>query len=140
MKIVLDSSVAVKWVLPEVDSDKAESLRDAYRQNVYELVSPDVLPIEVGHALTRAERQLRINIGDAEDLWNEVMADAPQLVAYLPLMPRAIQISSTHRIGVYDCLYVALAEQEGCRLVTEDARLSGLKTEFPFITSLVDLP
>jgi len=140
MNLVLDSSVAVKWVLPEIDSDKAESLRNAYRQNIYVLLSPDVFPVEVGHALTRAERQLRINVGDAEDLWNEVMADAPQLVPYLPLMPGAMRISSVHRIGVYDCLYLALAEQEGCKLVTEDARLSSLKAQFPFILSLADLP
>ena len=27
------------------------------------------------------------------------------------------------RIGVYDCLYVSLAEREGCELVTADDRL-----------------
>ena len=32
--------------------------------------------------------------------------------------------SSTMRIGVYDCIYVALAEQEKCELVTADATLS----------------
>lgn len=94
MNLVLDSSVAAKWVLPEVDSDKAESLRDAYRKNTYVLLSPDVFPVEVGHALPRRD-----------------MADAPQLVSYLPLMPRAMRISSVHRVGVYDCLYLALAEQ-----------------------------
>jgi predicted nucleic acid-binding protein len=27
------------------------------------------------------------------------------------------------RIGVYDCLYVALAERETCQLITADQRL-----------------
>ena len=31
MKYVLDSSVAVKWVLKEVNSDKAEALREDFR-------------------------------------------------------------------------------------------------------------
>ena len=61
MKYVLDSSVAVKWILTEVDSDKALNLRDDARAAIHELLSPDIFPIECGHALTRAERQLRIS-------------------------------------------------------------------------------
>jgi predicted nucleic acid-binding protein len=57
MKYVLDASVAVKWVLPEPDSPEALALRDAYRTQVHELIAPDTLPIEVAHALTRAERR-----------------------------------------------------------------------------------
>jgi predicted nucleic acid-binding protein len=41
----------------------------------------------------------------------------------LVLLPRAYEISSQARIGVYDCLYVALAEREGCALLTADDRL-----------------
>ena len=36
---------------------------------------------------------------------------------------RAFELSSTRRIGVYDCVYVALAEQQQCRVVTADERL-----------------
>jgi hypothetical protein len=32
MKYVLDSSVALKWVLPEADSAKAIRLRDEYKK------------------------------------------------------------------------------------------------------------
>jgi predicted nucleic acid-binding protein len=45
------------------------------------------------------------------------------------------------RIGVYDCLYVALADREGCELVTADDRLvRNLQHRFPFIVSLASLP
>ena len=37
MKYVLDSCVALKWVLPEADSARAISLRDDYRKSVHEL-------------------------------------------------------------------------------------------------------
>jgi putative transposase len=46
-------------------------------------------------------------------------------------LPRAIAISSAVRIGVYDCLYVALAEREGCEFVTADARLVAVWKETP---------
>ena len=55
-------------------------------------------------------------------------------------MLRAVQMARQARIGVYDCLYVALAEQEGCELVTADDRLvRTLQPTFPFITSLASL-
>jgi predicted nucleic acid-binding protein len=66
------------------------------------------------------------------------MADCPALLPSNPLMPRAFDLSSRMRIGVYDCLYVALAEQQRCRVVTADQRLL---TAFPALTiSLTSLP
>jgi predicted nucleic acid-binding protein len=56
MKYVLDSSVAFKWVVPEQFSDKAQLLRDDFRNTVHDLLAPDVFPAELAHALTRAER------------------------------------------------------------------------------------
>ena len=46
-------------------------------------------------------------------------------------------MASRARIGVYDCLYVALAEQEECELLTADDRLVRvLRPTFPWITPL----
>jgi predicted nucleic acid-binding protein len=44
------------------------------------------------------------------------------------------------RIGVYDCLYAALAEREGCALLTADDRLArALGQTHPFIVLLDSL-
>jgi predicted nucleic acid-binding protein len=141
MKYVLDSSVAFKWVVPELDSDKAQRLRADFQAAVHDLLSPDFFPGEVGHALTRAERQGRITVGEALRLWSDVMMTAPRLVASLPFMSRAIAISSGGNVGVFDCVYVALAERENCDFVTADVRLiNTLRPHFPFIKDLADLP
>jgi predicted nucleic acid-binding protein len=66
MRYVLDSSVALKWVLPEPDSAKALRLRAEFQAAVHELLAPDVFPVEVGDALTRAERRGLIPVGDAD--------------------------------------------------------------------------
>jgi predicted nucleic acid-binding protein len=56
-------------------------------------------------------------------------------------MPRAFALSSKIRIGIYDCLYVALADREQCELVTTDERLVRvLHEQFPFVVSLLALP
>jgi predicted nucleic acid-binding protein len=57
------------------------------------------------------------------------------------LLPRAYAVASQARLGVYDCLYVALAEQEGCDFVTADDRLIGaLQGQFSFLRALASLP
>jgi len=139
MKYALDVNVALKWVLNEVDSPKARRLRDDWRAQVHELIVPDVFPFEAAHALTRAER--RRLIADAAQFWGEIMADCPQLFPSLPMAHRALAISRQARIGFYDCLYVALAERESCKLVTADTRMvATLKPTFPFIIDLASLP
>jgi predicted nucleic acid-binding protein len=141
MKFVLDSSVAFKWEVPEPHSDKANRLRDDFRNHVHQLVAPEFFPFELAHALTRAERQGRIAVGQAKLFWTDAMTTAPVLLTTLPLAERAIDISSQARIGVYDCPFVALAEQEKCEFVTADDKLvKNLQKQFPFIVDLQTLP
>src|SRR5436309_659749 len=123
MRYVLDSSVALKWVLPEVDSDKALRLRDDLRKGDHQLLAPDVFPAELAHALTKAGRQKRIDRAKARALWRSIMLDCPALHSSVPLAERAIDIATQFHIAVYDCLYLSLAEQEGCEWVTADEKI-----------------
>jgi predicted nucleic acid-binding protein len=141
MKRVLDSSVGFKWVVPELHSDKALRLRDDYRNGGVELIAPDIFLVEIAHALTRAERQKRITSAQGALALADGISTQPQLFGFIALLPRAYQISSHRNVGVYDCLYVALAEREACDLVTSDDRmLRSLQPHFPFILSLASLP
>ncbi len=138
MRIVLDASVGLKWVLPEQDSQKALALRADYQNHVHELISPDAFPLECAHTLTKKQRQGQIST--AEPLWLDVMTACPQLFLSLPLMQMAIRIASWARIAVYDCLYVALADREGCQFVTADQRLiQSLQAAYPCIVDLATL-
>jgi predicted nucleic acid-binding protein len=141
MKYVLDSGVAVKVVVPETDSDIAIRLRNDFRAGLHQLIAPDVFPGEVGHALTKAERQLRITVGESVLLWQKVMAAPPLILPSLSVLLRAVEISSQTRIGVFDCLYIVLAEQENCEFVTADARLlKNTQSLFPFVKPLSSMP
>jgi predicted nucleic acid-binding protein len=141
MKYILDSNVALQWSLPEPDSAKATKLRDEYQNGIHELLSPDIFPVEIAHALTRAERQGRIPVSESVTRLVDILINAPQFRPYFPLLTRATEISSHMRVGVYDCLYVALAEIEGCELVTADDKLfKSLGARFPFIRMLSSIP
>jgi predicted nucleic acid-binding protein len=141
MRYVLDSSVALKWVLAEPDSAKAVQLRNDFLNGVHELLAPDVFPIEVGHALAKAERRNIIKPPQGAQHLTDVLNTLPQIFPSLLLLPRAFAVASNARIGVYDCIYVALAEREKCQLVTADDRLlKNLGGQFPFIVSLTSVP
>ena len=102
---------------------------------------PDVFIDEVASGLTKAERQKLIHVGQAASLYAQVMKEPVAFLPHLPLVTRAIDISSRTRSGYYDCLYVALAEREGCQLITADQKsVNNLAPHFPFIVLLASLP
>ena len=141
MKRVVDSSIGVKWFIPELDSAKALQLLDDFQNSLAELVAPDIFLIEAVHAITRAERQKRITPIQGAQAVIDLLNQQPILTPYISLLPRAYALSSHARIGVYDCLYVALAQREGCEFITADDKLiRNLQPQFPFIVALSSLP
>lgn len=125
MRAILDASVALKAVLNEAGSDKALALLEDFRQGVHELLAPDVFLAEVGHALTRAERKKVIPVGDAAIHFDWLVTPPPDIRPSAPLIARAIDLSSRTRTSVYDCLYLLLAEEQHCEVVTADRKLFG---------------
>lgn len=53
MNIVLDASVAAKWVLVEADTDKARAIFDAFTARRIGLLAPQILPAEVASTLLK---------------------------------------------------------------------------------------
>ena len=142
MRYVLDASAALSWVLPRPSSRRAVQLRGEFALGVHLLIAPSVFPAEAASALTKAERQKLITVGQASPLLADILATPPPaLHSYEPLLARAVDISSRLRAGLYDCLYVALAERDGCQFVTDDQKLlANLTPQFPFIVPLASLP
>jgi predicted nucleic acid-binding protein len=93
MRRVLDSSVDLKWVVAEADTEKHLRLRDDFHNGLVELLAPDVFPIEIGHGLTRAERQKRITPAEGATYLADLLMLLPQLHPSLGLLPRGYEIS-----------------------------------------------
>jgi predicted nucleic acid-binding protein len=118
-QIVVDASVAVKWVIAEQDSSLAEALSGR------QMTAPSLLLIECGNALLR-----RARAGDfaAEAVAGKVRAlrAAPvRLVRDEQHLEAAIALATQLRHSLYDCLYLALALAEQVRLITADQRFVG---------------
>ena len=116
--IVVDASVAVKWFLPEEDSDQALRLLGAS----HVLHAPELLQVEAANAVWKhvvrgeldpviwkfAQSRLRRSIGH----WHDTGA----------LLPVALDLACKAAHPVYDLVYLALSRHVGARLVTADRR------------------
>ena len=127
MKVIVDASVAVKWMFTEEGSVESRELL-AHRIVLH---APDLLLIEAANVLWKKAR--RKEIADAQPYLEE-LARLPDVVVLRPsvdLIARASVIALEIAHPVYDCLYLACAEVEGAPLVTADGRLHDAAEAYP---------
>jgi len=124
MKYVLDASVALKWVLNEQDIARSRLLREEFESFGVELIAPDLFYTEIAHALSKGYRGDRLTKEEAEAYMDDLLTSPPELVPCKLLLPRAFGITMVTRTGVYDALYMALAEMEDVPVVTADKRMA----------------
>lgn len=120
MLYVLDASVAIKFLIPEPLSDVAEVAIAAFRSGAIRLIAPDIISAEVGHGLRRHV----LNGELSTDAWFDAIADYLYIgvptVPSLGLVSRATRFSADHLGSFYDALYVSLAAERDCRVLTAD--------------------
>jgi len=123
MNLVVDASVAVKWLFEEPDSERAEALLTSAEEGRLKLVAPAILSAEIANALWK--RMRRGDMGRQKTLETEQRFEevCPLLLPIEDLVQRALELAIDSRHPVYDCLYVALAEELSGELVTADERL-----------------
>lgn len=120
MRMVLDASVAVKWLLPEEDSEKARHVFSEWNAGRIDLVAPSLLPAEAASALWKKVRKKEVDKGRAAQLFWEFQHLNVPLVPADGLVFSALDFAFLYGHPVYDCIYVALAVRERCRLLTAD--------------------
>jgi predicted nucleic acid-binding protein len=125
--LVLDASVAVKWAFPSSGEPligQSLLLLKRYAAGEFEFVVPDVFWAEVGNVLWKGTRQRRWQRDEAETVMAEMKARDFPTVSSLALLPEALKIAFGYDRSLYDCLYVALAVQSKCEMITADERLA----------------
>lgn len=121
--VVVDASLAVKWVLTEDHTREAIALVQHWEDQQVQMVGTHLLPMEVANALHKHVTAGNITGLDANALMNRFMGFGVQLVYREHLHARALELAALLRQGaVYDAHYLALAESLGCALWTADRR------------------
>ena len=134
---VVDASVAAKWVLPEPGSHQARRLLRRYQEEEIDLVAPHLLLVEVGNVLWKRVRRQELTAADARICYRRLLDDSPVLLDDPNTHTAALELALAHGRTVYDSLYVALALERRCGLITADERLyAALQPAYPWIELL----
>lgn len=118
---VVDTSVIVKWFSDEELTDKALELRQRYVNNEIEIVVPDLLLNELANALrynpSFDQEDVKNAVQSLFDMDFEILAPSPEI------LKTATETSFEFEITVYDSMYLALAENLECIVITTDQEL-----------------
>jgi predicted nucleic acid-binding protein len=137
-KIVVDTSVAVKWFIAEQHSVEARRILDQYQDGVVSFLAPDLLVAEFYNVIGKKHSRGILSENDAQNILAAFRLLAFTLYPTVDLLDDAFKIATTHRRSVYDSLFIALSTRENCRCVTADEKLmNSVSSTFP---NLVWLP
>ena len=124
MSVVVDSSVALNWIMPDEDREFTEALMDSV--SLTGAVVPPLFQIEVGNSLLVGARRQRIAV--------EYIHQALDLIGQLPLRidnssadyvwGSTIEIAAAYGLTLYDATYLELAIRLDLPLATLDAKLA----------------
>jgi predicted nucleic acid-binding protein len=115
--LVVDASVAIKWVIEEPGTREALSLRR------HRLFAPDLLVAECANILWKKTRRNELTLQEALLAARLLQRADIELVPMLALLEPATRLAIAMDHPAYDCAYLALAEDLSCDLVTADQRL-----------------
>jgi predicted nucleic acid-binding protein len=123
--IVVDASLAVKWFIPEPESDAAAQL---LLENST-ITGPDLLAVEVHATLVRGANMVKSNWREAEAAIQRFQAmlssgEVELIRSMPPQIAKAAALALDLGHPLKDCIYLALAMELGCPLVTYDTKFA----------------
>ncbi len=133
MSIVIDASVALKWVLDEPGSDAAEALLEE------DLIAPSLWLIEAANVLWRLSRRGDISAAEAKVRLVQLYSSPVATAALEDDLSVAADLANTLGHPVYDCLYLAMALRENTYVVTADRRFHAAVDNAPLLKGKVRL-
>lgn len=122
LPLVLDTSVAVKWYLPEDLHDKAINLLRHAEAGDVEILAPGTVQPKFFNALWWQHRREGLPLDSVRSLWEQFALDPVLLYAPEDLMQRAAEIALQTRVIIYDALFLTLAEDSETVVVTADGK------------------
>lgn len=137
MKLVIDASVSLKWLLDpaqEADAASAQSLLRSIIDGTHTIVQPPHWLAEVLAVVAR-EEPAKIDAALARfDLLSAPLTTSPAIDR------RAATISASLGHHLFDTLYHATALELGATLVTSDKRYLAKASGLGQVTDLIKLP
>ena len=128
MSLVIDASVACKWFFEEPLSTEARALAETGEA----FSAPDTILVECANAAWRRVSSETVPLAQARAFLSSLPQWFVFLVPSARLHTRAFEMACALDHPVYDCQYLALAEDEGTRMVTADRAFAGKVRRSPW--------
>jgi predicted nucleic acid-binding protein len=132
--LIVDASVAVKWI---VEEPLREEALDLVRE--HDVVVPDLLPAEVRNALVNRVRRRLGTVEEARTAATAFRAIPLIVERSSDQLERAFDLALAFEHPIYDCIYLALAIARNLTLITADGRMFDLAQQVPDLRSRVRL-
>ena len=116
--LVIDASVAVKWVISEDGGDDAIQLRSAFT-----FVAPELLLPECANILWKKVQRKELEPNEAALAIALIERSGISFQSMQGLSETATRLAIELGHPAYDCVYLALALRQKLRFVTADKRL-----------------
>lgn len=117
-EVVVDASIAARWLEPATTPSAApQAILDDYESGRISVVIPSLLFVEL---LNIAGRQWRWAEGPLAELATRLESMLTEVVD--PGLAR-VALWTARGLTAYDATYVALAEERGIRLITDDRQV-----------------
>ncbi|MET3794712.1 type II toxin-antitoxin system VapC family toxin [Aquamicrobium terrae] len=116
--IIIDASIAIKWVVEEEGTPFALGLRRDYR-----FAAPELLTVECANILWRKVQRSELNHEEAKLAAKLLEQSDIELFGMRGLLATATVLAVDIDHPAYDCIYVSLAAARNWRFVTADERL-----------------
>jgi len=116
--LVIDASIAIKWVIEESGTREALALRAGHR-----LIAPDLLVAECANILWKKTQRGELTVQESELAAKLLQRADVELLPMRPLLLAALGLAISLEHPAYDCIYLALALERAAQFVTADERL-----------------
>lgn len=116
--LVIDSSIAVKWVVEEEGTPLAVMLRQHHH-----FAAPDLLVAECANILWKKTQRNELTPAEASMAAKLLERSNIELFAMRGLLTKAMEMAISLGHPAYDCMYICLAVSRNWRFVTADERL-----------------
>ncbi|HVB25294.1 MAG TPA: type II toxin-antitoxin system VapC family toxin [Ktedonobacteraceae bacterium] len=138
--VVVDTSLALKWILQEHDSNIARALLIQWINQDVVLLSPTLLMYEITNKLHQilnkgniTQEEVRKTLRDMLDV--EIVLELPEDFDW---NIRAIELAQKYGFNAaYDAHFLVLAERKKCEFWTADARMwKAVRKDLPWVRLL----
>ena len=134
-EVVIDASVAVKWFVPEAQTEIALALQE---QSIL-FHAPEFMKLEVASAILKYVGKAQVSPA----LWHFAQPELERSIDNWhlagPLLVDAFEIARALPHPLYDCLYLALARQLNTVFITADNKLLKRLEETPYAPLAISL-